>query len=55
MSDTYKAIIHIAFAILCALLASAEKTDMFWVVTFILASVSNAWMGIELFMGEDLF
>ena len=55
MNDIFKAILHIAFAILFALLASQEKTDMFWVVWLVLGSLFNAWRAIELFMKKDMF
>lgn len=55
MNDICKAILHIAVAILFALLTGQEKIDMFWVIWLVLASVCNAWRTIELFMGEDMF
>lgn len=55
MNDICKAILHIAAAILFALLTGQEKTDMFWVVWLVLASVVNVWRAIELFMKEDMF
>lgn len=53
MNDICKAILHIVFAILCALLANQERTV--WVVWFVLGSVVSAWRAIELFMGDDIF
>ena len=55
MNDICKAILHIAFAILCALLAGAQNPVDFFTALLLLASVCNAWRAIELFMGEDIF